>query len=76
MDTAVGLNDLAHFSNLQRKGGVFERLLHLSGAKGAEIPTFASRAAVRKLCCKLSEFFGGSVDFRLITSEDVDGFSL
>ena len=76
MDTTVGINDVAHFSNIQGKGGIFEGFLHLSGAKGAEIPTFASRAAVRKLCCELSELFGGSVDLRLVTSEDVDSFGL
>ena len=76
MDTAVGVNDFAHFSNFQGKGGIFERLLHLSGAKEAEIPTFASGAAVRILCCELAEFFMGSVDLRLITSEDVDSFRL
>ena len=76
MYTAVCLNDVAHFPNLQGKGGVLESLLHLSGAKGAEIPAFASGVAVGKLFCELSEFFGGSVDLRPITSEDVDSFGL
>ena len=76
MNTAVGLDDVAHFSNLQCKGGIFERLLHLSRAKGAKIPTFAGRAAVRKLSCELSEFFRGSADLRLKISEGVDSVSL
>ena len=46
MDTTIGLDDVTHFSNLQGEGGVFERLLHLSGTKNTKIPAFASRATV------------------------------
>ena len=76
MDTAVGLNDIAHLSDLQGEGGIFEWFLHLSGAEGTEIPTFASRAAVRELCCELGEFLVGSVDLSFVTLEDLDSFGL
>jgi hypothetical protein len=76
MDAAVGLNDIAHFSDLQCESGIFEWLLHLSGGKGTEIPTFASRAAVRELFCELGEFLMGSVDLSLVMLEDLDSFVL
>ena len=76
MDTAVGLNDIAHFSNLQGEGGIFEWLLHLSRAKGTEIPTFASRAAVRELFCELGEFLVGSIDLSFVILEDLNSFVL
>jgi len=46
MDTAIGLDDATHFSDLQGEGGIFERLLHLSCTKNTKIPALASRAAV------------------------------
>ena len=76
MDTAVGLDDVAHFSNLQGEGGVFEWLLHLSGTKDTKIPAFASRAAVRELCCELGELVVGSVDLGLISFENINCFGL
>jgi len=76
MDTTVSLDDIAHFSDLQGKGSIFEWFLHLSGAKFTEIPAFASRVAVRGVFCELSEFIVGSVDLGFVTSEDLDSFSL
>jgi len=76
MDTAVGLNDIAHLSDLQGEGGIFEWFLHLFRAEGAEIPTIASRAAVRELCCELGELLVGSVDLSFVTFEDLDSFGL
>jgi len=76
MDTAVGLNDIAHLSDPQGEGSIFEWLLHLSRAEGTEIPTFASRAAVREICCELGEFLVGSVDLIFVTLEDLDSFGL
>jgi len=76
MDTTVGLDDIAHFSDLQGKGSIFEWFLHLSGAKVTEIPAFASRVAVRELFCELSKFLVGSVDLGFVTSEDLDSFCL
>jgi len=76
MDTAVGLNDIAHLSNLQGEGGIFEWFLHLPRAEGTEIPTFASRAAVRGLCCELGELLVGSVDLSFVTLKDLDSFGL
>lgn len=46
VDSALSLNDITHFSNLQSKGSIFERLLHLSRAKDTEVPTFAGGATV------------------------------
>lgn len=76
MDTAVGLDDIAHFSDLQGESSIFEWLLHLFGAKGTEIPAVASGAAVRELFCELGEFFVGSVDLSFVTSEYLNSFSL
>lgn len=76
MHTAVGLNDITHFSDLQGKGCLFEWLLHLSGAEGTEIPAIASRATVRELFCELGEFLRGSVDLSVVTFEDLNSFGL
>jgi len=76
MNTAVGLNDITHFSDLQGEGGLFEWLLHLSRTEGAEIPVIASRAAVREFFCEVGEFLGGSVDLSLVTFEDLNSFGL
>ena len=76
MDTAVGLDDIAHFSNLQGKGGFFKRPLHLPGTKFTEISAFLSRAAVREFFCELGEFIVGPVDLGLISLEDLNRFGL
>ena len=76
MDTTVGLDDIAHFSDLQGEGGVFEWLLHLSGAKWTEIAAFARRTAVRELFCELGKFIVGSVNLSLVILEDLNGFGL
>ena len=76
MDTAVCLDDIAHFSDLQGKGGVFEWLLHLAGAKVTEVPTLAGRATVRELLCELGKFLVGSVDLGFVILEELDGFGL
>ena len=76
MDPAVSLDDIAHFSDLQGKGSIFEWLLHLSGTKGTEIPALAGGATIRELSCQTGEFFGGSVDLGLVTPEDLNSFGL
>jgi len=76
MDTTIGLDDTAHFSDLQGEGSVFEWLLHLLGAKDTEVPAFAGGATVRKLFCELGEFLAGSVDLGLVSLEDFNGFGL
>ena len=76
MDAAVGLDDVAHFPDLQGKGGIFERFLHLPGSKDTEIPAFAGGAAVGELFCELGELLVGSIDLGLVSSEDLDGFGL
>ena len=76
MDTAIGLDDTAHFSDLQGEGSVLEWLLHLSSTKDTEVPAFAGRAAVRELFCELGEFLVGFVDLGLVTLEDFHSFGL
>ena len=76
MDTAVGLDNIAHFSDLQGEGGVFKWLLHLSGTKNTEVPALFSRATVREIFCEFAEFLVGSVDLGLISSEDLDSVGL
>ena len=76
MNTAVGLDDIAHFSDLQGKSGVFEWLLHLSSPKDAKIPAFPSRTAVGELFCELAKLLVGPVDLGLISSENLNSFGL
>ena len=76
MDAAIGLDDVAHFSDLQGEGGIFERLLHLSSTKNTKIPAFASRAAVGVLFCELCELVVGSVDLGLVSLEDLNRLGL
>lgn len=44
---AVGLDDLAHLSNLEPERGVLERLLHLPAREEAEVALGRVRGAVR-----------------------------
>jgi len=76
MDAAVGLDDVAHFSDLQGEGGIFERFLHLPSTEDPKIPVFASRAAVGELFCELGKLFVGSVDLGLVSLEDLNRFGL
>lgn len=76
MDTAISLDDIAHFSYLQGKGGIFEWLLHLPGTKDAEVPAFLSRAAVREFLCELGKFLVRSVDLSFVVSKELNSFGL
>jgi hypothetical protein len=46
MNAALGLDDIAHFSDFQGKGGVLEWFLHLPGPKETKVSSLASGAAV------------------------------
>jgi len=76
VDTAVSLDNVTHFSNLEMQRRFFEWSLHLTFLEDAQIPAFTCRGAVRILAGKLCEFLGRAIDLGLKILEDFDGLLL
>ena len=76
MDTAISLDNVTHFPNLEVQCRFFEWSLHLTFLEDAEISAFACGGAIGILAGKLCEFLGRAIDLGTITFENLDGLLL
>jgi hypothetical protein len=70
---AVRLDDTADGANLQRKGRILERLLHLAVTKPAQIAVIGVRGTVRVGLSERSKLVCARPDLCLVPPEDLDG---
>ena len=57
MNSGIGVNKTTNFPNLESKGGIFERLLHLSRAELTEVSSILGGSTLTDIMGDLCEGF-------------------
>lgn len=76
VQSALRLDDAAHLSRLQRKGGLLKLLLHVSLAKVAQVASLAGTAAVALGQGEFAEVDIAALDAGLVGLDDLAGIVL
>ena len=76
MNTAVSADNPTHLARLEREGGLFEGLLHLTLGEPSEIPAGFVGRAIRVLLGQFGELLIAVPNLSLVAFEDLDGLFL
>jgi hypothetical protein len=76
MYTTVRFNNVAHLTRLERKRGIFEWLLHLTGPKPAKVSSLPCGGAITVLLSQRGELLFVPSDLGLVPAEDGYSFFL